>query len=236
MSVPISPFLPPTPFPLGIHTFVLYVCLYFCFANKVIYTIFSRFHIYALIYVGVCSFIQMQLITVSFPCYGCPRCSAMLWCGVRGSWSAWAGVHSEVVSQNLIATRVDLSLPCLRANQHLCAPHKWNPSFSRLSLCPSGSPSNQWVLSPPHRSPGLRCPVCGLTYSLPRAGVYPSNLPFPLSFLPGAQVPTQSLFFPSYPIVCVSFLQPWLYRSPVSFQLVFSENCSTCRCIFDVFR
>ena len=28
------------PFPLGIHTFVLYVCLYFYFANKIIYTIF----------------------------------------------------------------------------------------------------------------------------------------------------------------------------------------------------
>ena len=30
----------PTPFPLGIHTFVLYVCLCFCFGNKIIYTNF----------------------------------------------------------------------------------------------------------------------------------------------------------------------------------------------------
>lgn len=37
-------------------------------------------------------------------------------------------------------------------------------------------------------------------------------------------------------IKCVSFLQPWLYGCPsVSFQLVFSENSSICRCIFDVF-
>ena len=46
MSVPISQFLPCPPFPFGIHKFVLY----FCFANKTIYTIFSRFHIYTLIY------------------------------------------------------------------------------------------------------------------------------------------------------------------------------------------
>ena len=34
-----------TPFPFDIHPFVLYVCVYFCFANKIIYTIFldSRF-------------------------------------------------------------------------------------------------------------------------------------------------------------------------------------------------
>ena len=29
-----------TPFPLGIYTFVLYVYISICFANKVIYTIF----------------------------------------------------------------------------------------------------------------------------------------------------------------------------------------------------
>ena len=40
VSTPISQFLPFTPFPLGIHTFVLYVYISICFANKVIYTIF----------------------------------------------------------------------------------------------------------------------------------------------------------------------------------------------------
>ena len=30
----------PTTFPLGIHPFVLYICLYFCFANRFICTIF----------------------------------------------------------------------------------------------------------------------------------------------------------------------------------------------------
>ena len=30
MSVPVSQFISHTPSPLGVHTFVLYVCLYFC--------------------------------------------------------------------------------------------------------------------------------------------------------------------------------------------------------------
>ena len=39
-KAPVPPTPPPT-LPLGIHIFVVYVsCLYFCFANKIIYTIF----------------------------------------------------------------------------------------------------------------------------------------------------------------------------------------------------
>ena len=39
MSVSVSQFFPF--FPSGVHTFVLLcLCLYFCFANKIIYTIF----------------------------------------------------------------------------------------------------------------------------------------------------------------------------------------------------
>ena len=44
------------------------------------------------------------------------------------------------------------------------------------------------------------------------------------------------LFFPSYQITCVPFLQSCLYRRhSASFQLVFCENYSMCRCILDVF-
>ena len=86
------------------------------------------------------------------------------------------------------------------------------------------------------KTPGLGCPDCGLIFSLPRESVRPCDIPFPLSPLPGAQVPTQQLFFSSYLITCVSFLQPWLHRSPsASFQLVFCEYCSTCIHIFNVF-
>ena len=52
MSIPIPQFLS-SPFPLGIHMFVLYVCLYFSFLNKIIYTNLFRLHICALIY-GIC--------------------------------------------------------------------------------------------------------------------------------------------------------------------------------------
>ena len=43
MSIPISQFIPPSPTslsPLGVHTFVLYICLYFCLANSFFCTIF----------------------------------------------------------------------------------------------------------------------------------------------------------------------------------------------------
>ena len=40
MSIPISQFMPPLFFPLDSHIFILYVCLHFCFANRIIYNIF----------------------------------------------------------------------------------------------------------------------------------------------------------------------------------------------------
>ena len=50
MSIPISQFIPPSSIPPWCpYICSLCLCLYFCFANKMIYTIFSRFHIYALI-------------------------------------------------------------------------------------------------------------------------------------------------------------------------------------------
>ena len=51
VSIPISRFLPP-PLPLwNPYICSLGLCFYFCFASKIIYTIFFRFHIYALIHV-----------------------------------------------------------------------------------------------------------------------------------------------------------------------------------------
>ena len=42
-NLPAHPPAPPAPFPLGIHTFFsLCLCLYFCFVNKIVYTIFFR--------------------------------------------------------------------------------------------------------------------------------------------------------------------------------------------------
>lgn len=42
--------------------------------------------------------------------------------------------------------------------------------------------------------------------------------------------------FPVLPASVEAFVQVWVYKnSSASFQLVFCENCSTCRCVFDVF-
>ena len=142
--------------------------------------------------------------------------------------------HSDVVVGNLAATRAYLYLPFLGASQCACTPHKLIPGFSSLSI--SSFPTIQGGLSPLCMTPGLGWPLGGSTCSLPRAGVHSCNFPFPLSPLPGKDVMTWSLFFPFYPITCVFFLQPCLYRCPsASFWLVFSENCSTGRCNFHVF-
>ena len=56
MSIPVSQFITPPPHPPAAfppwcsYVCSLHLCLYFCFVNKIVYTNFSRFHIYALIY------------------------------------------------------------------------------------------------------------------------------------------------------------------------------------------
>jgi len=60
-----------------------------------------------------------------------------------------------------------------------------------------------------------------------------ASLPCPL---PGAQVPAWLLLSPFYPTPHGSFIHLQLYEClSASLQLVFSENCSTCRCVLDVF-
>ena len=114
-------------------------------------------------------------------------------------------------------------------------PEEQSPASQSPSICPSSSTISHRGLFPPQKTPRLSHPICGLTRSIPRVGLCQYNLPFPLSPLQGAPVLTQSLPFPSYLITCF-FPTVWLYRSPfASFQLGFSENCSTCGCIFDTF-
>ena len=82
------------------------------------------------------------------------------------------------------------------------------------------------------RTPGPECVVCGSHSSFFRANLYLCILPFSRRPLPGTHAPTLSLFSPFYRSMCASFLQPCLHRSlSASFQSVFSETCSTCRCI-----
>lgn len=123
------------------------------------------------------------------------------------------------------------------ASQGVRAPHEWNLSFSSPSLCPSCFPTSHWACLP---HVGARDWAAeSVAWSAYFPGWMPTHivcLPFLLSPLPGAQVPTWSLLFPSYTITYGFFLQSWLCSSfPDSFQIVFSETYSTCRCIFDVF-
>ena len=109
------------------------------------------------------------------------------------------------------------------------APHERGPA------CP-GLPSGSAVLQSDGGAgrslaglPGLGCPVC-FSLLTPRGSSPPRVISLST---PGAQVPTWSLFFLSYQITCGSFVQPWLYRSlSASLQLIFSEKCSTSRCIW----
>ena len=154
-----------------------------------------------------------------------------------------AGVCTKVVMGNLTVTRADLSLPCLESKlAHVCS----SGAESRLPIALLLVPS---VLQPAkgahhhhigHQDWSTQSVV--LTAQSPGWGAcvfYRLSLcifPFPLSPLPGTQGPTLLLFFPSYPITCTSLLQSVLYRSPSAiFQLVFNEDCSTCKYIFDVF-
>ena len=101
------------------------------------------------------------------------------------------------------------------------------------------SPSSQGGLglSAPHRTPGLGHPVCGSHSAYPKACLHAFAFPFP-ELAPKDTGPLSDCFFFSfYPITHMCVLQSWLYQSPSAhFQLVFSENFSTCRCIFDSWR
>lgn len=139
-----------------------------------------------------------------------------------------------------IARSIDLSLGASLGGKPAClCSSTLLKSRVQASHSPCISPSSSTIshrgLFPAQKTPGLSHPICGLTHSIPRVGLCQYNLPFPLSPLQGAPVLTQSLLFPSYLITCF-FPTVWLYRSPfASFQLGFSENCSTCGCIFDTF-
>lgn len=73
-----------------------------------------------------------------------------------------------------------------------------------LSINPSDPPTSQGDLSPLRRTSWLRYPIFGLNCLLPRV-VSTLIISLFLSPLPGAQVLTYGLFFPSYSL-CVTFL------------------------------
>ena len=149
----------------------------------------------------------------------------MDWAGLGHSLSS-TGEHGKAV-----ATRADLSPPCLGTCQLMHTPHEWSLGFSRLSICPCNSVSSQGGFSPTCRSPELGCPVCGLTNPSPGVSVHLCDLPFPLSHLPGAQVLTWC--FSSHPTwLCVYFFIIVLVAYVRFCQF---PVCFPYKCIFDVF-
>lgn len=108
-----------------------------------------------------------------FPGPRWPRSCTNLWCGMsrargRGCVFTLLGLGSTVRChlRSLSALFVGKMVPAhsSRLESRLLCP----------SICPSNSPSSQGGLSSPHWTPGLGCPVCDLTGSLPRETVWSS--------------------------------------------------------------
>ena len=126
------------------------------------------------------------------------------------TWYGWE--HMSRMSQG---TQQSLELTSVHTASK-ASKHKCSPGFPKLScqfLLSSNQPGQG--SSPLCRS-RTECPIHGSGCSSPRVGT--------------------SLFFLSYTIIYVFFLQPCVFRSPsASFQIVFSEHYTTFRCIFDAF-
>ena len=120
-------------------------------------------------------------------------------------WGAWPGGSRKQVScscrfQSALSTQLQKEAStCALLRNGVQSSHRPPVSLTIPPTSQGGLPS----LCP---NTGLGCPVCSLNCSLPRAGLCPCILPFPLSLLLWAQVMTRSLLFPSYPIPCGSYL------------------------------
>lgn len=106
--------------------------------------------------------------------------------------------------------------PASRSSQHVQTPREWSPGFPqlfRLSQCP---PTSQGGLSPLCRTLGLELPICGSTCSLPKVGICPCNVSFPLIPSQGhrsqpnqfSSLPTQLHVYISYSLCCTEVLLP----------------------------
>ena len=149
-----------------------------------------------------------------FPGPGRPRSSAEVWCGVgRARVVAQLRLGSAEQKQTLRQTRPLPSLPGV--SQHPCSSPAGSPGFSSLSICPSGSPRNKRLVSY-RQDPRTRTPCLWLSRLTPQGWCRPRDLPFPLSPLPGAQVPTrcsssrptQLRVSPSCSLGCTAILLP----------------------------
>ena len=141
-----------------------------------------------------------------------------------------------MVTGNRAATRADFSLPCRAASScmFLMCEVQAFPTF--LSVPVILQPVKEG-LSPRYKIPGLEHPVCGFHFTLPIITLFPWILHFSgTKSSPKGTGP--------HPIILITFLPNYMWiilivlfvqQSFSNFQLVFIENCSTCKCIFDVF-
>ena len=107
--------------------------------------------------------------------------------------------------------KADLSLPCLgRKPAHVCSSGAESRLPTALLLVLSIFQPAKWTQHP-HQIPGLEYPVCSSHCSVPRVGFCLCIFSF---FTAGALSPTLLLVFPSYHIICTTFLHPGLYKSP----------------------
>lgn len=126
-----------------------------------------------------------------FPGPGHPKSSATLWHGVSREFAQLGpGSHQGK------------PLPALPGGQ--LALLEWNLGFSSLSVYPSSSLRSRGSLFPMHRTPRPGLPVCSLTRLLP--GQISTCVILFLWVPSQGPVPTQSLLFLSYLIMCLCFL------------------------------
>lgn len=127
--------------------------------------------------------------------------------------SAMTGACAKAVMRNLAAAwAATLStLPLGQAN--VCVLLTSSIQASHSPLITAGHPLSSQGAHLPCRTPWLWCPICDSHCLFCRADLCPHVLLFGLSPLPGTQILTQFFFFPSYPVICGSFLQAWLFTS-----------------------
>ena len=155
-------------------------------------------------------------------------CQAVVWvglehlplrtgkCGEEAAASAWLFLSRFLASQHV-------GTPCKESR--LLQVFRWSQQISQQERGlvssvqdPQTGMPRLWVdLFPPQGEGPHVWTFCFL--QIPPKGASPDLMPS----------------FPSYLIIWRSFLQLWLHKRSARFQLVFCENCSTCRCIFDVF-
>lgn len=146
--------------------------------------------------------------------------------GVCSGWSQETEIKSWAVS-------VCFFCPVLGVFQCVNAFHEWRLGFYSYQSHWFSSQLRAFGLLVLDPRGGLHKYVVCATHSQGRSlGL--CNPPLLCSACQGPR--SQTYHFSSCPIrlQCEFFLQPWLYEFCASLQSVFSENCSTCRCLFDV--